>query len=121
MSISARAVRGASQENILLEYFGKTLKNPFDYASNPEGIINMGTSENRLAMDILHEKISKLSLADFSANGHHYCDMRGTPAFRKALALFLGRYMKPAKPIDMDNIYVLNGCGSVVEMLGKCI
>eukprot|EP00794_Sanderia_malayensis_P004768 gene4768-5395_t len=117
-SFSKRAIRGVNQGNILLECFGKYLSNPYDCEKSPDGIINMGTSENKLCMEILHKKIAKVDLADFPADRHHYCDMRGTPEFRKSLALFIDRYMKTKKPTNMDQLFVFNGCGSVLEMLG---
>jgi len=119
--ISKRAVKSLSCENVLLEFFAKTAANPFNAETNPSGIINMGTSENKLVMDILNERFSKISLGNLPNQLMQYNDMHGTASFRSALAAFLTRYMKPVSPIDKDNLFVFNGCGSVIEMLGFAI
>ena len=116
--ISERAAKSLSFENVLLDFFAKTSSNPFNVESNPGGIINMGTSENKLVMDILNERFSKISLGDLPYQLMQYNDMHGAASFRAALAAFLTRYMKPVSPIDKDNLFVFNGCGSVIEMLG---
>ena len=62
----------------------------------------MGTSENKVVADILSEKFSKIQLSNMPAKFMGYNDMRGTAEFRRALATFLDRYMKPVKPIDAN-------------------
>ena len=118
-AVSKRGDKSAKIENILLKGFSRALENPFDKETNPNGIINMGTSENKVVADILSEKFSKIHLSNMPAKSMGYNDMRGTAEFRRALATFLDRYMKPVKPIDANDLFVFNGCGSVLEMLGK--
>ena len=117
--ISKRGEKSADLENILLECFEKVMSNPFDCEKNPAGIINMGTSENKLVVDILAERFKKICLDGMPQYYMQYADMRGLPEFRQSLATFLNKYMTPTEPFDMDNLYVFNGCGSVIEMLGK--
>ena len=120
-SISERSKVGISRENILVASFSKQQQNPFDGKKNPGGIINFGTSENKLMFDVLSEKIKHVDLADFPERYTQYCDFRGTPDFRESLAKFLDRYMKPCEPIDKNNLFVMNGCGSVIEALGYAL
>ena len=119
--ISQRGLQSSSSENILLEFFGKAAANPFHNEQNPDGVINMGTSENKLILDVLRAKLSTINIGELPTEFMQYNDMRGTPAFRKALATFLTKYMKPIKPINMDDLFVFNGCGSVLEMLGMSL
>ena len=118
-AVSKRGDKSAKIENILLKGFSKALENPFNKETNPDGIINMGTSENKVVVDILSEKFSKIELSNMPAKFMGYNDMRGMAGFRQALATFLDRYMKPVEPINANNLFVFNGCGSVLEMLGK--
>ena len=119
--ISKRAERSLATDSVLVNFFEKAAANPFHARTNPGGTINMGTSENKLVMDIWKEKLSQINLKDFPDQLLQYNDMRGTASFRKALATFLTRYMKPALPINEDDLYIFNGCGSVLEMLGKVL
>ena len=101
----------------LLEYQQLAEKNLFNVNGNPGGIVNLGTSENKLMFDILQRKLATVNLSDFPERHTQYCDMRGTSEFRESLAKFLDHYMKPLEPIDKDNLFVFNGCDSVIEML----
>ena len=119
--MSKRALKSISQENILLEFFMKASASKFHPENNPDGVINMGTSENKLVMDILSEKLAKVSLGDAPSKLMQYDNMHGTAEFREALSAFLTKYVEPAREICSDDIYVFNGCGSVLELLGELI
>ena len=51
----------------------------------------------------------------------HYCKFSGTDQFRDKLSQYFNRYMKPTEEIHREDIYVMNGCGSVIEALGYAI
>lgn len=120
-SISRRALRSISQENILLEFFSKAANNMFHPEDNPTGVINMGTSENKVVADLLKEKLSRINLGDVPNELMQYSIMHGRVPFRNALAKFLTRYMKPVTPVDANDLYVFNGSGSVIELLGRLL
>ena len=117
--MSNRGARSVGHENVLIACLAKTIDNPFHPETNPTGIINIGTSENKLVKGILTERFSKVHHDDMPHHYMQYVDMRGLPEFRQSLATFLNKYMKPAEPFEKDNLYVYNGCGSVIEMLGE--
>eukprot|EP00112_Aurelia_sp_Birch-Aquarium-sp1_P009766 Seg212.9 transcript_id=Seg212.9/GoldUCD/mRNA.D3Y31 product="putative inactive 1-aminocyclopropane-1-carboxylate synthase-like protein 2" protein_id=Seg212.9/GoldUCD/D3Y31 len=51
--VSKRGDKSARYENILTKGFSAAAENPFDKQTNPNGMINMGTSENKVIVDIL--------------------------------------------------------------------
>uniref|UniRef100_A0A8C9EYZ0 Aminotransferase class I/classII large domain-containing protein n=1 Tax=Pavo cristatus TaxID=9049 RepID=A0A8C9EYZ0_PAVCR len=58
-ALSARGARIASGvPGLLDEGFALYVADPFDRERNPEGIVNLGTSENRLCFDLIEERVS---------------------------------------------------------------
>ncbi|XP_065062540.1 1-aminocyclopropane-1-carboxylate synthase-like protein 1 [Rhopilema esculentum] len=119
--MSNRGARSVSHENVLIACLAKTIDNPFHPETNPDGIINIGTSENKLVKDILTERFSKVRHDDMPDRYMECGGKRGLPEFRQSLETFLNKYMKPAEPFEKDNLYVYNGCGSAIEMLAFAI
>ena len=120
-SISERSKIGISREAILNAYETKQQENPFDAEKNPGGIVNFGVAENKLMYDVLQKKLKTVNLGNLPERYTQYCDLRGIPEFRESLAKFLDHYMKPSEPTEKDNLFVMNGCGSVIETLAYAL
>ncbi|XP_028410612.1 1-aminocyclopropane-1-carboxylate synthase-like protein 1 [Dendronephthya gigantea] len=117
--LSERCYRYVKMDFPLLDYMEAYLANPYDKEDNPEGIINMGTSENKIIADIVTAKLNEQN--EFKEEHSHYGDFRGMPKFRESMAKFFERYMKPLEKIDPENIAVYNGCASIVKALSATI
>jgi len=50
-----------------------------------------------------------------------YNETHGPERFRKILAKFLNRYVQPIDVIDAEDVHVLGGAGSCIEMLGQAL
>ncbi|XP_038065455.1 1-aminocyclopropane-1-carboxylate synthase-like protein 1 isoform X2 [Patiria miniata] len=94
--------------------------NQFDSCSNPDGVINLGTSENRLVFDLLRERLDGYNVKweDYMFT---YNDFQGIPELREAVAGFLTDCAKSLTPIDPKKIVVMNGGGICMEALSFAI
>lgn len=118
-TLSDRGLRYINMENPMAENSRKQTRNKYDKDTNPEGIINLGTSENKLIADIVVPKLNEY--LKIEEDDVHYYDFEGIPRFRKSVAEFFEYYMKPVEAIDPQHIISLNGCGTVVSCLGSVI
>ncbi|XP_028519006.1 probable inactive 1-aminocyclopropane-1-carboxylate synthase-like protein 2 [Exaiptasia diaphana] len=119
--ISKRGQRIANNSSILSDVWERLLLDGYHKTDNPQGIINLGTSENKLMYDILKPKFQEPASREIQEHHTQYCDFRGTYEFRKAVAEFLDHYMKPLENIDPDNLCVINGCNAIVEAMGTVL
>jgi aspartate/methionine/tyrosine aminotransferase len=117
--ISERAQKIVSKPNILLKGISKVSLNPYS-EKNVKGIINLGTAENKLNNKEILEKIN-------SAHGKCvdkdlcYGTFSGSEKTKSNFARLLNRYLKPKEEIKASNIFVGNGCGSMVDALGTVL
>ena len=82
--------------------------------SNPDGYVSMCIAENKLTWDLLEPKMAECRAISQSAVG--YDDMIGSSSFREELARFMGRNFL-GREISPDQVAVLSGAGSVLELL----
>ncbi|EDO41483.1 predicted protein [Nematostella vectensis] len=118
-TLSTRGHEIKDFKNVLACAFNQQMKRAYDAKRNPTGIINLGTSENKLMFDVIEEKLQSLPAVPESLT--HYGSFHGVPGLKKAIAKMLEHFMKPIEPIKDCNIIVFNGCGPVVEALGMLL
>uniref|UniRef100_A0A8C1GSX9 Aminotransferase class I/classII large domain-containing protein n=1 Tax=Cyprinus carpio TaxID=7962 RepID=A0A8C1GSX9_CYPCA len=92
-------------QGILQEGFNQYHANKHDENSNPHGIINLGTSENKLCFDLLQKRVR--------------CDL--LVYLREEVAKFLSHYCCSPKPLKPKNVVVMNGCGSLFSALAATL
>ena len=119
--LSDRVPKTNLAPNLLHSAWYRQHSNPYDKNHNPGGIINLGTAENRMVYDIVQEKLNEIDISEMPEEYTHYCKLSGTDQFRDKLSKFFNHYMKPTEEIDREDIYVTNGCGTVLEALGYAI
>ena len=115
--ISQRANNALNVSQLLLESWLRYKANPFS-EDNHSGIINLGTAENRLCEDLIASKLKSINLSLADPRISHYCSFHGLEDFRESLSNFFTDYMKAKVKITPGNIFVTNGGGPSVEMLG---
>eukprot|EP00111_Clytia_hemisphaerica_P001465 TCONS_00004188-protein len=121
-SLSRRAcTKSKGQPNLLHTAWYRHHQNPYHPQQNPDGIINLGTAENRLLFDLIQEKLADIKLDQMHESYTHYCKLSGTDAFRQKLSAFFNRFMHPQEKIVEQDVYVMNGCGTVIETIGRSI
>uniref|UniRef100_A0A7N6BKH0 Aminotransferase class I/classII domain-containing protein n=1 Tax=Anabas testudineus TaxID=64144 RepID=A0A7N6BKH0_ANATE len=113
---SIRQHQGILQEGFIL--YGKDKHHDTD---NPDGIINMGTSENKLCYDLLHKRMTKPDMLHIDPSLLQYPDWRGHTFLREQVAKFLTHYCCSPNPLKADNVVVMNGCGSLFSCIAAVI
>ncbi|XP_039600087.1 1-aminocyclopropane-1-carboxylate synthase-like protein 1 isoform X1 [Polypterus senegalus] len=98
---------------ILREAFLLYHKDKHDEKDNPNGMINLGTSENKLCTDLLSERLSQADMFHIEPHLLQYADWKGRNFLREEVARFLNDYCKAPRPLKADNVVTLNGCTSV--------
>ncbi|XP_006896834.1 PREDICTED: 1-aminocyclopropane-1-carboxylate synthase-like protein 1 [Elephantulus edwardii] len=93
----------------------------YDEDKNPSGIINMGTSENKLVFDLISRKLSESATRRVEPSLLQYPDWRGHLFLREEVARFLSFYCKSPAPLKPENVVVLNGCASLLSALATVL
>uniref|UniRef100_A0A8C3RMY8 Aminotransferase class I/classII large domain-containing protein n=1 Tax=Chelydra serpentina TaxID=8475 RepID=A0A8C3RMY8_CHESE len=99
----ANLFRGSTEEGYKAYHADK-----YDEDKNPNGIINFGTSENKLCFDLMSNKLNQSLLCVFLS-------------LREEVARFLTYYCKAPAPLKAENVIVLNGCGSLFSALATVL
>uniref|UniRef100_A0AAY4B606 1-aminocyclopropane-1-carboxylate synthase-like protein 1 n=1 Tax=Denticeps clupeoides TaxID=299321 RepID=A0AAY4B606_9TELE len=89
--------------------------------NNPNGIINMGTSENKLCHDLLHKRLSQPDMVQIQPPMLQYADWKGHRFLREEVARFLSHYCQSPSPLKADNVVVMNGCGSLFSAIAAAL
>ncbi|EOB07669.1 1-aminocyclopropane-1-carboxylate synthase-like protein 1, partial [Anas platyrhynchos] len=106
---------------LLDEGFALYLADPFDRERNPEGVLNLGTSENTLCFDLIEERLTRPDMNYLQPDLFQYSDAQGIRSFREEIAKFLTDYARAAKELNPENITVMNGCCAVFATLSTVL
>ena len=117
------AQNAQKSSSLLLSGLVKAQANPYS-TSNPSGIINLGTAENKLSQTRLQRKCQSL-LTDLGQQDPpdwlYYGSFHGSDKLRSALADFFNRHLNPSEPLTSDHISTASGCGSIVANLTQAL
>ncbi|XP_044280829.1 1-aminocyclopropane-1-carboxylate synthase-like protein 1 [Varanus komodoensis] len=120
--LSARGARIADGGQGLLDKgFDMYIADPFDAEHNPQGILNFGTSENKLCFDLIKERLAKPDMNYLEPHLLQYSDTQGIKSFREEIARFLTEYAKAPAALDPEHIIVMNGCCAVFATLSTVL
>ncbi|XP_068673668.1 1-aminocyclopropane-1-carboxylate synthase-like protein 1 isoform X1 [Montipora foliosa] len=119
--ISSRAKSMAEYVNHVTKYLKRKSENPFHKTTNPQGIINMGISENKLTYDLLEDKLKEKESHLILKEHMEYFPDEGLLSFREAIADFLNYYMKPVDPILAQHLIVSNGCTALIDCIAHTL
>ncbi|KAM4572544.1 1-aminocyclopropane-1-carboxylate synthase-like protein 1 [Odontesthes bonariensis] len=106
---------------ILQEGFAQYGVDKHHDTDNPDGILNLGTSENKLCFDLLHTRLTKPDMLHVDPSLLQYSDWTGHAFLRQEVAKFLTHYCCSPKPLKADNVVVMNGCGSLFSCIAAVI
>eukprot|EP00076_Gallus_gallus_P017670 XP_015137430.1 1-aminocyclopropane-1-carboxylate synthase-like protein 1 isoform X3 [Gallus gallus] len=135
-ALSARGARIAAGVPGLLDGgFALYVADPFDRERNPEGIVNLGTSENRLCFDLIEERLTRPDMDCLEPDLFQYPDTQGVRrnlqltsltlilcfSFREEIAKFLTDYARATKELRPEHITVMNGCCAVFATLSTVL
>jgi aspartate/methionine/tyrosine aminotransferase len=94
------------------------LSDPCDPLTNPDGYIGLCEAENRLVSEMVADRLDRAPRVPGTALA--YDTMTGSSRFREQLARFMGRTFL-AREFDPQQISVLAGAGSVLELLFRAL
>ncbi|KAM5248417.1 putative inactive 1-aminocyclopropane-1-carboxylate synthase-like protein 2 [Ctenodactylus gundi] len=89
--------------------------------TNTLGFLNLATSENRLCLDLMTERLCQSDMNHMEETLLQYPDWSGHPFLREEVAQFLTYYCKAPAPLDPQNVVVLNGCCAVFSALAMVL
>ncbi|XP_078076765.1 1-aminocyclopropane-1-carboxylate synthase-like protein 1 isoform X2 [Mustelus asterias] len=92
-----------------------------DEDKNPNGIINLGASENKLCFDLLSKRLMQPDMFQIDPPLLQYPDWKGHEFLRVQVGKFLTCYCKAPVPLKPENIVVVNGCGSLFSALSAVL
>lgn len=119
--LSRRGNSMRMQQGILQEGYAQYHANRYDKNTNPSGIINMGTSENKLCFDLLQKRLTQPDMLHIEPAFLQYPDWKGHSFLREEVASFLSYYSCSPNPLKAENVIVMNGCGSVFSALAAVL
>nr|AJT35550.1 1-aminocyclopropane-1-carboxylic acid synthase [Hevea brasiliensis] len=130
-SISTRAM-SIAKPNDSPYYIGldKVSGNPYDRTSNPDGIIQLGLSENRLCLDLIEKWMAKnlrdsivgTDGDDLNINGiTTYQPFDGLMELKVAMANFMSRVVGKVVSFDASQMVLTAGATPAVEILSFCL
>uniref|UniRef100_A0ACB8G470 Uncharacterized protein n=2 Tax=Sphaerodactylus townsendi TaxID=933632 RepID=A0ACB8G470_9SAUR len=93
----------------------------YDEDKNPNGIINFGTSENKLCFDLLSKRLTQSDMNVIEPPLLQYPDWKGHMFLREEVARFLTYYCKAPAPLKAENVIVQNGCGSLFSAIATVL
>ncbi|KAM4618451.1 1-aminocyclopropane-1-carboxylate synthase-like protein 1 isoform 2-T2 [Polymixia lowei] len=108
-------------QGILQEGYAQYHADKHHDVDNPNGILNMGTSENKLCYDLLHKRLTQPDMLHIDPSLLQYPDWKGHSFLRKEVARFLSHYCGCLRPLNADNVVVMNGCGSLFSSIAAVI
>uniref|UniRef100_A0A8C5QR80 Aminotransferase class I/classII large domain-containing protein n=1 Tax=Leptobrachium leishanense TaxID=445787 RepID=A0A8C5QR80_9ANUR len=87
------------------------------------GIINFGTSENKLCFDLMSKRLTQSDMNIIEPPLLQYPDWKGHNLITLFLPLahFLTYYCKAPAPLNPENVVTLNGCGSLFSALAAVL
>ncbi|XP_061773545.1 1-aminocyclopropane-1-carboxylate synthase-like protein 1 [Nerophis ophidion] len=106
---------------VLQEGFTQYEVNRYHETDNPNGLINMGTSENKLCYDLLHKRLTQPDMLHVDPVLLQYGDWRGHAFLREEVAKFLTYFCHSPKRLKADNVVVMNGCSSIFSCIAAVI
>ncbi|XP_034032725.1 1-aminocyclopropane-1-carboxylate synthase-like protein 1 isoform X2 [Thalassophryne amazonica] len=121
MYLSNRGNHYLQRHNILNEGFYKYFADKHHETENPKGVVNMGTSENKLCFDLLHKRLTKPDMFHIDPSLLEYADWKGQPFLREVTAKFLSHYCRSPRPLKAENVVMTNGCASLLCAISAVI
>ncbi|XP_059661684.1 1-aminocyclopropane-1-carboxylate synthase 6-like isoform X2 [Cornus florida] len=102
-------------------------ENPYDEASNPDGVIQLGLAENKLSLDLVQDWLAKNAKdsiigRDLSISGiASYQPFDGLMELKVAVAGFMSQVMEGSVSFSPSQIVLTAGATPAIEMLSFCL
>ena len=119
--LSKRALEIQNEEFLLSKGIIIVRNNKYHPETNPNGIINLGTAENKLNNVEMLSKINDPKISAVTAEQLLYGPNPGSDRLREEIAKLLNRHFNPKVLLNKENICVGNGCGPLLNLYGEVL
>ncbi|MEE6466611.1 hypothetical protein FKM82_007009 [Ascaphus truei] len=120
-SLSIRGSEIAKGSFLLEQGLKIYIQDPYHKDLNPQGIVNLGTSENKICFDILRERLTRPDMHYLEPGMLAYNDPRGVKRFREEIARFLTDYGHAPTSLNPEHVIVMSGCCAIICALSTVI
>ncbi|KAL6623741.1 PLP-dependent transferase [Neocallimastix sp. 'constans'] len=119
--LSKRALEIQNEEFLLSKGIIIVRNNKYHPETNPNGIINLGTAENKLNNVEILSKINDPKISTVTPEQLLYGPNPGSDRLREEIAKLLNRHFNPKVLLSKENICVGNGCGPLLNLCGEVL
>ncbi|XP_075067940.1 1-aminocyclopropane-1-carboxylate synthase-like protein 1 isoform X2 [Mixophyes fleayi] len=120
-TLSVRGAEIVSQTDLLEQGLLMCLQDSYDKRCNPQGFVNLGTTENKVCFDLLKERLTRPDMNHLEPSLLGYNYLTGMMSLREEAAKFLTDYCHSPVPLNPNNIIIMNGCCSLLCALSAVI
>ncbi|XP_052170470.1 1-aminocyclopropane-1-carboxylate synthase 6-like [Diospyros lotus] len=105
----------------------KVSEDPYDSATNPDGVIQLGLAENRLSLDLVRDWLAENAMNSIVAGDLSieriatYQPFHGLMELKVAVAGFMSQVMKRSVSFNPSQIILTAGATPALEMLAFCL
>ncbi|XP_033745647.1 1-aminocyclopropane-1-carboxylate synthase-like protein 1 [Pecten maximus] len=119
--LSKRADRALETTDFLGSYLMEALSNAYHPIDNPNGIVNLGTVENKTCEDIWLKKIEELAPLIADKLSLYYFNFSGFEILRRNIGKFLATKLELTEPLDPQEMVLLDGVTAIVNAAALAI
>ncbi|KAJ3119833.1 hypothetical protein HK098_005111 [Nowakowskiella sp. JEL0407] len=118
--LSSAAQANLSQpQNLLLAGLKLWIQDPFNENSNPDGILNLGTAENKVMGTRMSKKLNEC--LEVSKDCLLYGDFQGSFDLRTGITSLLNRHWNLSPKLAIEQLMLTNGCSNAISVLIQCL
>ncbi|OWF41550.1 1-aminocyclopropane-1-carboxylate synthase-like protein 1 [Mizuhopecten yessoensis] len=119
--LSKRANRALDIPEFLVRYLLEVSANSYDPTDHPNGIVNLGTIENKTCEDIWLKKVEELAPLIAEKSSLYYYNLTGFEILRQNIGKFLATKFGLPEPLDPQKIVLLDGVTAVLNAIALSI
>ncbi|GAB2300916.1 Probable aminotransferase acs10 [Dionaea muscipula] len=129
ISIRANLV-SKSAETPYFVGLNRVMEDPYDGFLNPNGVIQLGLSENKLSLDLIRDWLAENASNSISARGGEELSISGIATYQPfdglmelkvAVAGFMSEVVERAVSFNPLQIVLTSGASAAIEMLSFCL
>jgi len=117
MSVSRQAGRLVASSPVIADAHFLAEADPYHPERNPNGYINLGTAENRLAWDLLAPQLH--APRRVTAEDTRYAPLHGTAALLEVIARLLSRCWHT--DVDPEHLVVVSGATAALDVIASVL
>ncbi|MFE0107446.1 aminotransferase class I/II-fold pyridoxal phosphate-dependent enzyme [Streptomyces sp. NPDC059009] len=115
--VSRQSTRLTSATPAIADAHFRAEAQPYDRQRRPDGYLNLGTAENRLLWDTLHDRVARLT--PMTEQTTRYAPLHGTPELREWIAALLSTSCQTL--LHPDELVVISGATGALDAIATAL